>query len=161
MGIAFCDGRYDPGIFQQGGTCLLFGDEHKALVEMERLVREHIGCRVAHGSRYYRAEGHHQQSFNTQPIQEKCRATKELIADLELMANADYFVGSSTSGVPGVVAAMRLVLYKKSQVTMADVTYNDMGSKLRRYWGMGGFQNVTVDTVAEGVGSIRRKRVHA
>ncbi len=53
----------------QGGTCLLFGDEHKALVEMERLVREHIGCRVAHGSKYYRAEGHHQQSFNTQPIQ--------------------------------------------------------------------------------------------
>ncbi len=94
-------------------------------------------------------------------MQEKCRATKELIADLELMANADYFVGSSTSGVPGVVAAMRLVLYKKSQVTMADVTYNDMGSRVRRYWGMGGFQNVTVDTVADGVGSIRRKRVHA
>lgn len=53
----------------QGGTCLLFGDEHKSLVEMEQLVREHIGCRVAYGSRYYRADGHHQQSFNEQPIQ--------------------------------------------------------------------------------------------
>ena len=49
-------------------------------------------------------------------VQEKCRATKELITDLELMANADYFVGSSTSGVPGVVATLRLVMYKKSQV---------------------------------------------
>lgn len=50
--------------------------------------------------------------------QEKCRATKELITDLELMANADYFVGSSTSGVPGIVATLRLVVYKKSQVRL-------------------------------------------
>ena len=77
------------------------------------------------------------------------------------MANADYFVGSSTSGLPGIVATMRLVLYHKSQVTLADVTYNDMGSKLRRFWGLGGFQNVTVDTVAKGLGSSRRIRGHA
>ncbi len=48
---------------------MLFGDEHRSLVEMERLARDHIGCRVAHGSRYYHAEGHHQQSFNMLPAQ--------------------------------------------------------------------------------------------
>ncbi|CAL8463226.1 g2760 [Coccomyxa elongata] len=142
----------------KGGTCLLFGDEHRSLVEMERLAKEHIGCRVAHGSRYYRAEGHHQQSFNMLPAQEKCRATKELITDLELMANADYFVGSSTSGVPGIVATLRLVMYKKSQITLADATYNDMGAKLRRYWGLGGFKNITVDTMSSGLSSSRRMR---
>lgn len=94
-------------------------------------------------------------------MQEKCRATKALITDLELMANADYFVGSSTSGLPGIVATMRLLLYNKSQITLADVTYNDMGSKLRRYWGLGGFQNVTVETVSKGLASSRRIRGHA
>ena len=94
-------------------------------------------------------------------MQEKCRATKALITDLELMANAEYFVGSSTSGLPGIVATMRLLLYNKSQITLADVTYNDMGSKVRRYWGLGGFQNVTVETVLKGLASSRRMRRHA
>jgi hypothetical protein len=60
----------------QGGTCLLLGDETKALLETERLVREHIGCRVVHGSKYYRSEGHLQAAFNEQPIQVKAQFWK-------------------------------------------------------------------------------------
>jgi hypothetical protein len=50
------------------------------------------------------------------PDQERCLATKELIKDLELMANADFVVGSSTSGIPGLVATLRMILYNKQQV---------------------------------------------
>lgn len=89
-------------------------------------------------------------------LQEKCRASKELIKDLEMMANTDFFIGSSNSGVPAVVATLRSVLYSKSQVTLADVVYDDLGGKIRRYWGLGGFKNVTVDTVA----AIQHSRRH-
>lgn len=53
---------------------MLFGDEQKALVETERLVREHIGCHVVHGSQYYRPQGHLQAAFNDQPVQVNCLA---------------------------------------------------------------------------------------
>lgn len=36
--------------------------------------------------------------------------------DLELMAHADYFVGSSTSGIPSVIATLRMSVYDKPQV---------------------------------------------
>jgi hypothetical protein len=34
-----------------------------------------------------------------------------------------------------------------SQVSLADATYNDLGSKVRRFWGLGGFQNITLETL--------------
>ncbi len=34
-----------------------------------------------------------------------------------------------------------------AQVTYADATYNDKGVQIRRFWGMGGFQNITVANV--------------
>jgi 3-hydroxyacyl-CoA dehydrogenase len=49
-------------------------------------------------------------------MQERCQATKDVIRDLELMAQADYFIGSSTSGIPPFVAALRIALYQKAQV---------------------------------------------
>ena len=31
-----------------------------------------------------------------------------------------------------------------AQVTFADVSYDDMGTRIRRYFGIGGFKNVTI-----------------
>ena len=36
--------------------------------------------------------------------------------DLELMAHADIFVGSSTSGIPSIIYALRMSVYEKSLV---------------------------------------------
>ncbi len=36
-------------------------------------------------------------------MQERCKATKALIKDIELMASADYYIGSLTSGLAQVV----------------------------------------------------------
>ncbi len=33
-----------------------------------------------------------------------------------MMAHADYFVGSSTSGIPHIIATLRMTVYTKSQV---------------------------------------------
>ena len=46
--------------------------------------------------------------------QQRCAATQRLIVDLEIMAQADYFVGSRTSGLFGIVSRMRRLLYNKS-----------------------------------------------
>ncbi|CAL8469684.1 g9225 [Coccomyxa elongata] len=128
----------------RGGTCVLIGDDQALVAETERLAQTHIGCRVVRPSRYYRSKGHHQATFNSLPLHERCRETKQLIKDLEMMANADYFVGSSTSGIPTIIFTLRLSVYMKSQVTFADVSYDDMGTRIRRHFGIGGFKNVSI-----------------
>ncbi|BDA49890.1 hypothetical protein COCOBI_15-0180 [Coccomyxa sp. Obi] len=128
----------------RGGTCLLIGDDQAVIAEAENLARTHIGCRVVRPSKYYRSKGHHQETFNSLALDERCRETKQLIKDLEMMAHADYFVGSSTSGIPNIIATLRMTVYMKSQVTFADVSYDDMGTRIRRYFGIGGFKNVTI-----------------
>ncbi len=45
-----------------------------------------------------------------------------------------------------MVETLRISLYEKSQATTADVTEYDMGNRVRRYYGTGGFGNVTVAT---------------
>ena len=49
-------------------------------------------------------------------LQERCKETIQFIKDLEMMAHADYFVGSSTSGIPHIIATLRMTVYLKSQV---------------------------------------------
>ena len=49
--------------------------------------------------------------------QDRCRETRQLIKDMEVMAHADYFVGSSTSGIPTIIATLRMTVYLKSQVS--------------------------------------------
>ncbi|BDA51058.1 hypothetical protein COCOBI_17-2780 [Coccomyxa sp. Obi] len=141
-----------PGL--KAKTCLLFGDDQRRVTQVEQMVKRHISCKVVHyGVRNNQAKGHDQEAFNIQPNEDKCDATKKLITDLELMAAADYFVGSGTSILPTIVGTLRQVLYRKPQVTQADVNYLDTGVRIRRYWGLGGFHNVTVDTAEAIQGS--------
>ncbi|BDA44737.1 hypothetical protein COCOBI_06-2150 [Coccomyxa sp. Obi] len=140
----------------RGGTCVLIGDDHDAIAETGKLAWQHIGCTVVRPSKYYRNQGHHQGTFNSLPLQERCKETIQLIKDLEMMAHADYFVGSSTSGIPHIIATLRMTVYLKSQVTFADVSYDDMGARIRRHFGIGGFKNVTVGMAAQRKHSQRR-----
>ncbi|CAL8469526.1 g9067 [Coccomyxa elongata] len=143
-----------PGM--RGGTCVLIGDDHDAVSETAKLAWQHIGCAVVRPSVYYRTQGHHQGAFNSLPLQERCKETIQLIKDLEMMAHADYFVGSSTSGIPHIIAALRMTVYLKSQVTLADVSYDDMGTRIRRHFGIGGFRNVSMSVAAQRKHSQRR-----
>ncbi len=36
-----------------------------------------------------------------------------------MMAHADYFVGSSNSGIPNIIATLRMTVYMKSQVIIS------------------------------------------
>ena len=71
--------------------------------------------------------------------------SKEFLTEMSIMAHADYFVGSSTSGIPTIIATLRMHLYKKSAISFADVSYSSLGCRIRPHWGIGGFQNVTLD----------------
>ena len=49
------------------------------------------------------------------------------------------------------------------QVTYADVSYDDMGARIRRYFGTGGFQNVSIASITAAGGSGKesiRKSLH-
>ena len=69
--------------------------------------------------------------------QDRCKGTKDLIKDIEIMAHADYFVGSMTSGLATLIDTLRLTLYDKPHATTADVTNYDLGHRLRVHWGIG------------------------
>lgn len=51
------------------------------------------------------------------PEDERCAATQRLIVDIELMAQADYFVGSETSGMYHLASRLRKVIYNKPSTT--------------------------------------------
>ena len=52
-----------------------------------------------------------------------------------MMAHADYFVGSTTSGLKVLVDTLRHTLYGKSLATAAEVGDYDAGHRLRVHWG--------------------------
>lgn len=45
-------------LLQQGGTCVLVGDDRKKMAEAEELAKHNIGCQVYRSSIYYRRDGH-------------------------------------------------------------------------------------------------------
>ncbi len=49
--------------------------------------------------------------------------------------------------IPFLMPRHALMRMLPVQVTYADVGYHDMGNRMRRYFGIGGFQNVTIETV--------------
>lgn len=51
------------------------------------------------------------------------------------MSHADYFVGSTTSGLKMLVDTLRHTLYEKSLASAAEVGDYDVGHRLRVHWG--------------------------
>ncbi len=109
----------------QGGTCVLVGDDHKQLQEAERLAISQIGCQSyfvrTEGTGTTEPSGHDQNAFNNLPQKVRCRATLQLLVDIEVLAHTDFFVGSWTSGLPGLIDMLRWNLYNKDRSTFVDV----------------------------------------
>ncbi len=84
----------------QNGTCVVVGDDHALVEETRALAQEALGCRLyAARLPFDRPRGHSQQDFNTSPLRSRCAAVHHLVADMELLAHTDYFVGARTCAV--------------------------------------------------------------
>ncbi|KAK9823276.1 hypothetical protein WJX72_001530 [[Myrmecia] bisecta] len=105
----------------QGGTCMLIGDDHKLLDQTAALVRQHLHCTVLR--RGIEAGSKHEQAeFNGLPLEQRCAATHRLVVDLEVMAQAEYFVGSATSGMLFLVRSLRHAVYHKPPDTCVEAS---------------------------------------
>ncbi|KAK9840749.1 hypothetical protein WJX81_002183 [Elliptochloris bilobata] len=120
----------------QGGTCIILGDDHAWVAEASRLAQERINCTLQPLSPFYRQEGHKQAQFNSLPYEERCEQSMRLLTDMEIMAHADYFVGTFNSGMPWMIDTMRHVLYGKHRSTMADASIHhwDWYERIREYY---------------------------
>ena len=89
-----------PGVWGawQGGTCVVVGDDHALMAETGALARKAIGCRLFAARPFDRPSGHLQHDFNESPVRSRCAATHHLMADIELLAHTDFFVGTGSTG---------------------------------------------------------------
>lgn len=62
--------------------------------------------------------------------------TLQFILDIELLTHADYFVGTTNSGLPHVVDVLRFAVYNKDRATFVDASFRhqDWFSRMRRFW---------------------------
>ncbi len=66
-----------------------------------------------------------------------CHAgTLQFVLDIELLTHADYFVGTTNSGLPHVVDVLRFAVYNKDRATFVDASFRhqDWYSRMRRFW---------------------------
>lgn len=62
--------------------------------------------------------------------------TLQFLVDIELLNHADYFVGTTNSGLPHIVDVLRFAVYNKDRGTFVDASFRhqDWYSRLRRFW---------------------------
>ena len=62
--------------------------------------------------------------------------TLQFILDIEMLTHADYFVGTTNSGLPHVVDVLRFAVYNKDRATFVDASFQhqDWHSRMRRFW---------------------------
>ena len=80
------------------------------------------------------AAGHLQDHFNQQSYEDRCSGTVQLLIDMEILAEVDYFVGSYNSRWPRVVQYLRYVLHGKDRSTAVDASLYglDLFSNIKR-----------------------------
>ena len=75
----------------------MVGDDHALMTETGALVRKAMGCRLFAARPFDRPSGHLQHDFNESPVRSRCAATHHLMADIELLAHTDFFVGAGST----------------------------------------------------------------
>ncbi|KAK9826199.1 hypothetical protein WJX81_006831 [Elliptochloris bilobata] len=119
-----------------GGTCVVVSDETSLAKAASKHMAEVVGCKVLNRTAYFVNTGHVQDHFNRQTIDTKCTSTVQLLMDIELLAHADYFVGSWNSGMAVLVDALRYGRYGKDRCTALDASSArlDFCSRMRDFF---------------------------
>ncbi|KAK9908258.1 hypothetical protein WJX75_004935 [Coccomyxa subellipsoidea] len=120
----------------KGGTCVFAGDSHRRIDDMAAAAQKRIGCKVFKRKKFYRKSGYSQEDFNQGSSEQRCSSTMHLLADMEIMARSDYFIGSFESNLPHIIQTMRFALYLKDRRTFVDASakHRDWYSSVREYF---------------------------
>ncbi|CAL5226801.1 g9662 [Coccomyxa viridis] len=114
------------------GTCIVAGGSEAQNEEAQALAAQTIGCKPLNRSALHMQEGDPQKVPHAS-WKAHCLMTRNLLFDLELLAHADYFVGTSKSGLTPIIEAMRHVLYGKDRRTF--ITHGgDWYERIREYF---------------------------
>ena len=102
----------------QGGTCLMYGDDLPALSDAAVALHKSLTCTtmLMGGT----LQGHHQMEFNSLNRTAICDSTRSLILSVEALAKTDLFIGSFVSNIPRLVHLLR-ILHGKAATTSRDV----------------------------------------
>lgn len=115
---------------------LFAGDSHKRIDDTAAAAQKRIGCKVFKRKKFYRKAGYSQEEFNQGTTEQRCSSTMHLLADMEIMARSDYFVGSFDSNLPHIIQTMRFALYLKDRRTFVDASakHRDWYASVREYF---------------------------
>ncbi|BDA44816.1 hypothetical protein COCOBI_06-2940 [Coccomyxa sp. Obi] len=120
----------------KGGTCVFAGDSHKRIDDVAAAAQKRLGCKVFKRKKFYRKSGYSQEDFNRESSEQRCSSTMHLLADMEIMARSDYFIGSFDSNLPHIIQTMRFALYLKDRRTFVDASpkHRDWYASVREYF---------------------------
>ena len=107
----------------RGGVCLVVSDDPELGELVALRAREVVGCwRVV---KRFGATRHETGEFNQLSSADRCTSAKEVVVGVDLLARADYLVGTVFSNVAVLAFHVRTCKYGKSPTTMLDVTGSD------------------------------------
>ena len=75
----------------RGGVCVIVSDDPVLGAKVSATAKRIIGCwRTVD---LFGSERHEQDSFNTLPADARCKAAKQVVANIDALAQADYVLG--------------------------------------------------------------------
>ena len=110
--------------------CILVGDDMNVAEQMARVATAAFGCLVINRVLPMpESQAHQESKFNSLPIRQRCFSTFRVIADVEVLANAEIFMGLRDSNVASMVAVVRRFVYKRDKSSEFDLS----GTELKVY----------------------------
>ena len=101
---------------------MVIGDDMRLVQDFSKLAIDRLGCDLLHPKLSSSFTKHDQLEFNRSPLHVKCIETLRLIIEIEMLAHADFFVGSHHSNIAWLVDLLRHAVYKKSRSTYVEAT---------------------------------------
>ncbi|EIE21571.1 hypothetical protein COCSUDRAFT_56782 [Coccomyxa subellipsoidea C-169] len=122
----------------KGGTCIMVGDDQEWIAQASKIAAATFGCKPFSKTLFHIPTGgsHDQETFNHENFETKCAGTLQFLVDIEFLNHADYFVGTTNSGLPHIVDVLRFAVYNKDRSTFVDASFRhqDWYSRMRRFW---------------------------
>ena len=107
--------------------CILVGDDMNVAEQMTKVATAAFGCMVINRVLPMpETEAHQESHFNSLPVRQRCYSTFRVLADVEVLANTDIFIGMRNSNVASMVAAIRRFIYGKEKASEFELSGTEM-----------------------------------
>ncbi|EIE18059.1 hypothetical protein COCSUDRAFT_34622, partial [Coccomyxa subellipsoidea C-169] len=108
-------------------VCIIVGDDYNLANSLARLATATFDCLIINRVMPSpRSISHDQGIYNSSPLQERCHGTFRILADVEMLANTNFFVGYRNSNVATMVSLIRRFIYKKNKGSEFDFSESSL-----------------------------------